>query len=56
MTAKETEVPPLTTFTLAGTVATFVLELVSLMVAPAEVAGPSKLTVPLTVVLEPPIT
>ncbi len=47
---------PAATFTEAGTLASFVFELVSVTVSPGEAARPLKLTVPTTAVLEPPTT
>ena len=47
---------PLATFTLPGTVTNFVLELLSVTVSPEAAASPLNVTVPVTVVLEPPTT
>jgi hypothetical protein len=55
-TGKETVLLPLSSLTDAGTVANFVFELESLIVSPDVGAGPLKVTVPTTGVVEPPTT
>jgi len=56
VTAKVAEIFPDAILTLAGTVAALVLELLSVTVTPAAGAGSESVTVPATVLLEPPIT